>query len=309
MSNIVLLGPQHRQSNLASALPRLNARGSIAIITCGWQEAESEEAKEIGARADRPIIHLKLHLRGDDVFQQDPEFFGAYRERQNELRQLQDLYRLRLGHALEASREMMRRSGKDELLEPERQAAIEAVRTLDRHHLSRLREVHERFDEEWRLDEREVIAGHRRELANQLEEAGAVVVAGGHVAVLLYRLRLFNLAPLLEKKPIAAWSAGAMALAEQIVLFHDNPPQGQGNPELLDNGLGLVRGVLPFPNARRRLRLEDPVRVALLARRFAPYTCAALDENVELYCDENRWTARPGRLRFASSGKLIEFAA
>jgi hypothetical protein len=308
MSKIVLLGSQHQQSTLASALKRVNARDPIATITCGWQEVESEEAEEIGARADRPIIQLKLHLRGDDVFQRDPEFFAAYRERQNELRKLQDLYRLRLGHALEASRELMWQNGKEELLEPERQDAIEAVRTLDQHHLRRMREVHERFDEQWRLGEREVIAGHRRELAEQLEEAGAVVVAGGHVAVLLYRLRLFDLAPLLEKKPIAAWSAGAMVLAEHIVLFHDNPPQGQGNPELLDNGLGLVRGVQPFPNARRRLRVEDPVRVALLARRFAPSTCAALNEDAELYYDEGRWTALPGTLRFSSSGKQIEFS-
>ena len=43
-----------------------------------------------------------------------------------------------------------------------------------------------------------------------------------------------------------------------------------------DAGLGLCRGLLALPDARRRLRLEDPARVALLARRFAPDLCAAL---------------------------------
>jgi hypothetical protein len=203
----------------------------------------------------------------------------------------------------------MRRNGDEDLLEPEHQAAIEAVRVLDQHHLHRMREVHERFDAEWRLDEREVIAGHRRELAEQLEEAAAVVVAGGHVAVLLYRLLLFNLAPLIEKKTLIAWSAGAMALSEHIVLFHDSPPQGQGNPEVLDNGLGQARGVIPFPNAKRRLKLGDPVRVALLARRFAPCTCAALDDGAELHYREDQWIGRPGTRRLSASGKLIEFTA
>lgn len=309
MSEIVLLGPQHQQPNVSSALAKWDQPGPVAVVTCGWQEAEMEEAEELSSHLRRPFIHLKLHQRGDDVFHKDPEFFAAYRQRQNELRQLQELYRIRLAHALAAAWELMRRDGAEELVAPEREAAIEAVRALDQHHLRRMGEVHARFDAEWRPEEREVVAGHRREIAEQLEEASAVVVAGGHVAVLLYRLLLFNVAPLMEKKPVVAWSAGAMVLAELIVLFHDSPPQGEGNPEVLDNGLGLVRGVIPFPNARSRLRLEDPVRVSLLARRFAPRACAALDDGAELYCHDHQWTARPSTLRLAASGGMVEFTS
>ena len=169
--------------------------------------------------------------------------------------------------------------------------------------------MHERFDAAWRPDERESIARHRDESAKQLDESSTLVVAGGHAAVLLYRLKLFNLAPLLESKPVVAWSAGAMALSEFIVLFHDSPPQGRGNPEILDSGLGLAPGLVPFPDARHRLRLENMRRVALLARRFAPSPCAALDEGAELHHKDDHWTARPGTLRFSTTGKLVEFGA
>jgi hypothetical protein len=46
------------------------------------------------------------------------------------------------------------------------------------------------------------------------------------VAVLVNRLRLFGLGDLVADKTVFAWSAGAMAVSERVVLFHDDPPQG-----------------------------------------------------------------------------------
>ena len=93
-------------------------------------------------------------------------------------------------------------------------------------------------------------------LAKLVATTDAIVIAGGHVAVLANRLRLFDIAALAGARPIVAWSAGAMALAERVVLYHDHPPQGAAPAELLDRGLGLVAGVLPLPDAARRLALE-----------------------------------------------------
>ena len=309
MADITFLGPQRLAPTVAEAVDALAPEGTVAIITSGWQEAESEEADEIIEQLDRPTLKILLHQRSDDIFHRDPEFFEAYRGRQNQLHQLRDFYRLRLGHALEAARELMQREGSEHLIEPEREAAFDAVRTLDEHHFQRLREVHRGFEEEWRPNEREVIAHHRNEVAQQLEEASVLVVAGGHVAVLLYRMTLLNLAPLIEQLPIVAWSAGAMALSEWVVLFHDSPPQGEGNPEVLESGLALVRQVLPFPHARRRLKLKDPIRVSLLARRFAPKLCVAMERGSKLERRDGQWTAGAGTLRFADTGHLVEFAS
>ena len=102
-------------------------------------------------------------------------------------------------------------------------------------------------------------------------------------------LRIFDLAPLLMEKPIIAWSAGAMAIADRVVLFHDSPPQGAGVAELLDFGVGLAPGQIYLPHARHRLRLDDPDRVRLLARRFRPATCVPLDEGDRLERLDGAW--------------------
>ena len=57
----------------------------------------------------------------------------------------------------------------------------------------------------------------------------------------------------------------------RIVLFHDSPPQGPGNAEVLEPGLGAVRRTsCRCRTHAKRLRLDDPCGVALFARRFAP---------------------------------------
>ena len=120
----------------------------------------------------------------------------------------------------------------------------------------------------------------------------AVAIAGGHVMVLLNRFRMYALMPKLTEFPVLAWAAGAMVLTERIVAFHDSPPQGRGNPEVLEAGVGLVPGVVVLPHARQRLKLTDPVRVALLARRFAPARCLAFDADCEAWWVD--WRLRPG---------------
>ena len=120
------------------------------------------------------------------------------------------------------------------------------------------------------------------------------MIAGGHAAVLLNRLRLFGLDAMVRDLPVLAWSAGAMVLSEQVVLFHDSPPQGAGNAEILDAGLGRCRGIVPLPRASDRLRLDDPVRVSILARRFTDQACVALDPGSRLIISEGRVQAGPG---------------
>ena len=114
-----------------------------------------------------------------------------------------------------------------------------------------------------------------------MDECGGVVVAGGHVGVLLRTMRVFALDKIL-KTPLIAWSAGAMALAERVILYHDMAPQGPGDAEVYAEGLGAYRGVLPFPHAKRRLRLSDDDHVGLMARRFEPWRCLLLADGVRV---------------------------
>lgn len=102
------------------------------------------------------------------------------------------------------------------------------------------------------------------------------------------------------------WSAGAMVLAERLIVFHDSPPHGPGNPEVLDVGLGWCRGVVPLPHARRRLLLDDAERVSRTATRFAPDLCVALDDACGIEWNGTRWAAWPGTRLLHADGAVTE---
>jgi hypothetical protein len=307
MPPIVLLGPQRHEPTVPLVVRELGLEPPYAVITAGWQEREGETA-ELREDVGGAVVELWLYRRAHELFETDPGLRREHRRRQDVLRRLQEVYRLRLGHALEAARQLYGLTGEADVLEVERESAIEAVRALDRHHLDRVMDVRRTYDERLRLDEREDVAVHREQIVRAIDEAGAVLIAGGHVAMLLNRMRIFDLGPLLAKKPVVAWSAGAMAVAETVVLFHDTPPQGAGNAEVLDHGLGLARGILPLPHAARRLRLDDRARVSIFVRRFARLEPLALDDGsrVELTPrrrDLVRVLCADGGLRDASAAR------
>ena len=135
----------------------------------------------------------------------------------------------------------MKTRAEAELLHLEQRAAVSQLRALDSHHLRRIRGIHQDFN----LRRAELVVPQalaQRDKVHQLvEKAGVVVIAGGHVAVLLNRIRLFGLDHLLAHKPVIAWSAGAMAMTERIVLFHHAAPHGKRDSELLDAGLEDLR--------------------------------------------------------------------
>ena len=90
-----------------------------------------------------------------------------------------------------------------------------------------------------------------------------------------------------SRGPRARWPS-----RERVVLFHDHPPQGAGNAELFEAGLGLVPGTVFLPHAATRLALDDPQRVALLARRLAPAAACTLDDGDQLHWRRGRLVRR-----------------
>jgi hypothetical protein len=300
---VVLLGPQRLHPILVHAFDELGLEGPIAAVTAGWQEREAE-VEEMREHLGRPVVNLRLYARADQLFATDTQLAAAYRRRQDVLRELQELYRLRLSHIVRPARELLAREGDAKLLEPERQAAIASVRDLDRHHRQRLAELHAEFDLEIKVQERPALLRHRHDLAKLLGGCSALAIAGGHVAILLNRLRLFGVLELAGPLPIFAWSAGAMVLGSQVVIFHDNPPQGAAAAEVLELGLGVYDDLLPFPHAARRLELESPRRVALLARRFAPQICLALDPKTRLIRRGGGWKPSGEIQRMTELGTL-----
>jgi hypothetical protein len=278
---VILLGPQRRPT-VEHVVQSLGLAGPFATVTAGWQEREPDD-NELSALLGGRDVNLELYRRWLDVQERDPEYAAASRALEAILAELQDLYLLRLDYALQAVYALQHRAASDELdgTMAERVAspvgeAVAAVRSLDASHLQHVNEVRGEFFDRLRPHDRPVIASHRAAVAGLLGSAAALVVAGGHVGVLAEVLHLFNAAAAL-RSPVIAWSAGAMAMADRIVLFGDRSPQGPGHPEVYGSGLSVVREVVPLPHARARLLLDDAPRMAVFARRFAPARCVPLE--------------------------------
>jgi hypothetical protein len=270
-------------------------------------------------------VGLELYRRWLDVQERDPEYAAAERALQGVLGELADLYLLRLDYALQAVYALQHRADSDQLggtftgrvAEPVAEA-VAAVRDLDAAHLTHVNEVRGEFFDRLRPHDRPVIAEHRAAVAGLLGEAAALVVAGGHVGVLAEVLHLFNVAAALQatalqlttgRPAVIAWSAGAMALTDRIVLFHDRSPHGPGHPEVYGSGLGITRDVVLLPHARARLLLDDTARMAVFARRFRPARCVLLEAGTRLELSDSGGGLPAGTRVLAEDGHVTALEA
>lgn len=277
---ITLLGPQRRPT-VDQVVQELDPGIGFATVTAGWQERERDD-DELQTLLRGRGTNLNLYGRWLDVQERDRQFAEADLEHRTLVQELRTLYLIRLESALGTIDVLAKRNG-------DRPSAIEAaladseavVRLIDDRYVARVREAEETFDESFDPTERAVIVEHRDAVRQVLEGSDAMIVAGGHVGVLLRVMRLFGLRRSIPDTVIA-WSAGAMSLTEKVVLFHDRTPQGPSPAEIYDEGLAVIRGAVLLPHARRRLRVDDPTHLALLARRFAPATCVVLDDEVRV---------------------------
>ena len=300
---VLLLGPQTREETLSTVLAENGIEGRVATVTAGWQERE-DEMQALQAHLDGRADNLGLYHRAEQVFREDAELAEIHHERQGKLRTVQGLYDVHLRNAMATVAALNSHNGDEDLLAEEREEAMEVVRRIDARHLEKVVAIHEEYDGRLALDTRPSLQKHRKEIRKIVKAAKAIAIAGGHVAILLNRLRLFGIREMIGNRPVIGWSAGAMVLTERVVLYHDSPPQGPGNAEVLETGLGLCRGIVPLPHARRRLRLEDPERVGRFARRFSPDVCAAMDEGAWVVLNGSACRASAGTLRLQPDGAV-----
>ncbi len=298
-----LLGPQQLKVSLGDAVSAIGREGPIALVTCGWQEREDQD-EDLPSQLGRKTINLKLYERGEQVLAADKVFAKAHRARQDQLRQIQEFYRLRLERTFDAALAITRKAAGTDLEADELRLSMEQVRRIDQEHLERVSALREAHELQMRPLERPVIAKHREELRKILSNVGILAIAGGHVAVLMNRLRMFGVKDLLKDHALIAWSGGAMVTGERVVLFHESPPEGFGISEVLEQGIGLHTGVLPLPNPRLRLKLEDPLRVGWLSKRYAPDKCVAMDQGDFVQFDGEKWFGEEGTVLLKTDGSV-----
>ncbi|MDX1460799.1 MAG: Type 1 glutamine amidotransferase-like domain-containing protein, partial [Xanthomonadales bacterium] len=237
--------------------------------------------REVG----RGLRDLHLYRRAEQVFSGDPSLVEAYRARQDRLIRLQRLYRQRLRQLVSAAIDLYALQGEPALLTPERRHAISQLRSLDAHHVARVRAIHAEFEADFDPVINPLLARHVAEISSILDGCAGLLITGGNVAVLLNRMRLFGIGSRLDSIPVVGWSAGAMVLTERIVLFHDKLPRRRRDAEILSPGFGLLPGWVFLPDAAHRLDHDDVLALDVMARRFQPARCVLLDNGVHMVCD------------------------
>ena len=107
---IILLGPQRRPT-VGAVVRSLGLDGPVATITAGWQERESDDG-ELSTLLGGRATNLGLYRRWLDVQDRDPEYAAGEQRLQEVLAELQEVYLLRLDHALRAVYALQRRSSR-----------------------------------------------------------------------------------------------------------------------------------------------------------------------------------------------------
>lgn len=295
--DITLLGPQRKVAAVRAAVAELMPEGPIATVNAGWQERESDSAEIADVLGGR-MVNLELYRRWLEICAEDPAYAAAERRLADLLAAQQEVYALRLHHAISALRAVSRRTEVPSVHAAAVADAIAAVRALDDWHLAAVADLRTAFYVDVQLGDHAGVIAHRAQVGELVDECAGLVFAGGHVGVLLHVLHVFAMRRLV-RGPVIAWSAGAMALSDRVVLFHDQFSSAADDrsvlpayarvadpdprpAELYAEGLGLYRDVLPFPHARRRLRLDNHARIGQLAARLAPRRCLLLPDGARL---------------------------
>jgi hypothetical protein len=279
MTSTHLLGPQRFLTTAGAVVRGLGVEGPVATITAGWEERESDDA-ELDSVMDGRSQNLRLFGRMMDVLERDADVAAAALALRDAVDDLALLYSLRLQHALDAVYAVRRRKGRADVLAAAETDAMEGVRRLDRWYLDEIRTLYGEAYASGAAESSPLWAEHRAEVTEQLASASVLAVAGGHVGMLLRTMQFFSVRPPAEL-PVVAWSAGAMAMTRTVVLFNDFAQTG-GMAQVWDRGLARVEHVIALPHARRRIHLDDRLRMEVFVRRFEGYACLLLDDGARV---------------------------
>ena len=307
---IHILGPQRGAPLLPDIIHGQYPQAKIAVISAGWRHEESQ-LRPLARDLQRPLELLPLYQWFDELGKTEPELSNEHALRQKRIKSYKDTYRLKLQFGMEfldAIRKKQARS--PELYMEDVLNAHQAIQQIDMEAIERIGRIRDSFPnlaQPWLHPSAQPFYD---EIKETLDACDVLLITGGHVAILRNRMFFFGCQALLKDfldqgKTIIAWSAGAMSLCDQIVLYYDDPPDGSGNSEVLDTGMGLIPHVLFFPHAQQRLRTEDTKRMRDLAQRFSQFQCITLEKETHLTFDQDGWSYINNVQKCTLDGQLL----
>jgi hypothetical protein len=281
---IHILGPQRGAPNLPDIVQNQYPDAKIAVVSAGWRHEESQ-LRPLARDLQRPLELLPLYQWFDELGRKEPGLSKEHSFRQKKIKTYKDIYRLRLKYGMDFLTEIKKKHVQNpSAFAEDLQMAQNDIQRIDLDAIDRLQRIRSSFPNLLTPWTHPSATPFHEEIKETLAQCDVLLITGGHVAILRNRMFFFGLTELLhsflnEGKTIIAWSAGAMTLCEQIVLYYDDPPDGEGIAEVLDTGFSLMPKTLLFPHAQQRLRIHDNGRIGDLTQRFSDFQCFTLEQN------------------------------
>jgi hypothetical protein len=305
--------------------PELRAADRVVLIMASWGAGERNDQglrRAFAALGRRAVDNPGLRTAMVDCLRQRPVVRELLDEHEHVAIQLQEAYAVENDALIQTLRDSWARArselgtahfrqllGRGDRQDPgpptrpvghllehalalQVQRLVEAlVRADDRHALA-LQELWDHFHLAAGLAFDPLWLGHRAAISDTLLKASLIALVGGDPATLLNTLRFFELdGVLLEAVRRGAHvfgsSAGAMVLGQRVIVFHDRRRPRQ-EFLLLGRGVGLARGVQPFPHVTDRLQVDDPFNLAYLSARFRHRLCVGLNAGSTLALQPRR---------------------
>ena len=298
---MTLLGPQRLTPTLPDVVRAAgidlhsSSCAPMATITAGWQEREDDDRDLVDALLGN-TVNLRLYARAADIFDRDTELAAAHGERGRRLRDLQSLYELRLGHAMDAVYELARRraTGRSSTTRSA-PPSTPCVPSTNGCSIAAARCVGE-FVERWRPAERDVVAAPPRRGGAILGESCGLAIAGGQVPTLLNRIHLLGVADHVGR-PARVRLVGGRDGRHRADRGLPRRPAARtpARPDVRARARLVPRAWSRCPTPAAACTSTTRYASALLARRFAPAVCLGLDDGAHLLASAIADTAAPGR--------------
>ena len=314
--------------------PALRSADRVLIVTASWGRGElNDQPLRAGfaAQGRGPADNLRLWTAMASFLKERPVVQGLFSEHTSAFEQLCDAYAVENDALTNTMRDAWARARSElgikhfprllnrgdrqvpgpptrpvhhlieHALAQQVQRQVDALVNADDLRANTLRELWAHFLLAAGLEFDGLWQEQRQVLQERLLRSSLIAIAGGDPSTLLTALRFFDLGGVFVEAVrrgahVFGSSAGAMVLGQRVIIFHDRRLPRQ-EFLLLDNGLGLSRGVQIFPHVHDRLHTEDPFNLAYLSARFRHRLCVGLNAGSTLALQPHR-----GQWRMWSAG-------
>jgi hypothetical protein len=168
------------------------------------------------------------------------------------------------------------------------QDTLKYIRSNDESMHSTCNQIEAYYRKRSRVDENPSYIKIRNEIRERILSSNSIFIFGGHMPVLLNRLKFFRLKDVFHEAlnrgtNFYTVSAGSMVLVDKIIVFDDFSCDDSGDRvrefEFFEKGLGLIKSLTLFPHCMDRIQTDDADNLSYLANRFSSGPCVGLNQD------------------------------